>query len=281
LRRFSTRSFEEGFMRRVTVAALAVVAVAVLAPVASAKSAPRVHLSVIPLPKSSLGSAARGLALAQVSGSQSNDAEAGSTFSGVLGKTFEKMGRITGYALTYGNEESGLPGVNSVWTSIDEYKNAKDAKRGLAFWKKDDELVTGLNQGGFAVTNAFVRVPRVGSSRFAELASYSASNIAPVSSLDEQFVEGRYVLDVTVSAGKAAQAKALTESYAKKFDARLKFALAGRLHAKAAKLPPRQKAGPPSGGPDLAAMGLAATDLTGQASLFGEGYFPDPWAVSD
>lgn len=267
-------------MKKVLVA-VAVIAVAVLAPAAAAKPAPRVHLSVIPLPKSSLGSAAHGLAVAHDSGTLSNNADAGLTFSGVSGKTLAKMGRITGYALDYGNEESGLAGVDSVWMGIDEYKNAKDAKRGLAFWKKDDAMVAGLNQGGFAVTNALVKASAVGSARFADLTSYTASNIAPVSSLDEEVVEGRYLLDVTVSCGKAAQAKTLASGYAKKFDARLKLALAGHLHAKAVKLPSKEKAGPPAGGPDLSAMALATSDFTSSATVVAGGYSPDPWAVSD
>lgn len=260
--------------------AIAVVTASVLAPAASASTASGVHLSLIPLPMSALGSAAHGLALGHASGVISNLGAADDSFSGSPA-TFKKLGRITGYALGYGNEESGLPGVNSVWTNIDEYKNAKDAKRGLAFWKKDDRFVSELNQDGFAVTNALVKVPAVGSSHFADLTSYSASNIAPVSSLDEAFVRGRYQLDVTVSAGSAAQAKTLAIAYSKKLDARLKLALDGRLHGKAVKLPPKQQAGPPPGGPDLAATALATSDFTGQASIIGEDYFADPWAVSD
>ena len=116
-----------------------------------------------------------------------------------------------------------------------------------------------------------MKVPAVGKKRVADLASFSASNIAPVSSLDERFADGRYVLEVTVSAGTASAAKALAPKLAKKLDARLRLALKGRLHAKPVKLP-KQKAGPPTGGPDLTAMALRTSDLSGAATLVGEGY---------
>jgi hypothetical protein len=249
------------------------VSVLLSVPVASAKSSARVHLSLIPLPKLALGSAARGLKLAYD--------------SGVISMFFRE-GHIGGYALHYGNEASGLPGVDSVWTSIDEYENAKEAKRGLNFWKQNDALVTQLNHGDLSVRYGRVKVAAIGSARFGDLTSYSASNIAPVSSLDEWFTEGRYLLDVRIAARTAARAKALAPALAKKLDARLKLALEGRLHARAVKLPPKPKAGPPAGGPDLSAMGLAMTDLSGPATLIAHAYLakppdsdPDQLALSD
>jgi hypothetical protein len=114
-------------------AAAALVAV-VLVPVASARSSPRVDLSLIPLRASALGSAARGLALANDSGALSANSESQHAFFGAL--HLQGIGRITGYALHYGNEANGLPGLDSVWTSIDKYKNARDAKRGLRLWRE-------------------------------------------------------------------------------------------------------------------------------------------------
>jgi hypothetical protein len=61
---------------------------------------------------------------------------------------------------------------------------------------------------------------------------------------------------------------------AKKLDGRIELALAGRLHAKPVKLPPKPKAGPPPGGPDLAPLALQTTDLSGQATDAGRQYVP-------
>jgi hypothetical protein len=262
-------------------AAAAVVA-AVLVPAASARSHARVRLSVLPLPKSSLGSAAHGLAIAHDGGVLSNSAVAERTFSGVSPTTFRKLGRITGYGLDYGDEATGLQGVDEIWTSVDEYKSARDARRGVAFWRKDDALVTELNQGGLSVTNGLFKVPKLGSARFGDLTNYSASNIANLATFDEEVADGRYVVDVTVAAGIASEASALDTKLAKKLDARLHLALKGRLHARPVKLPGKVKAGPPTGGPDLSAMAFATSDFpsTDQPSVFSSGYEPGPPALS-
>lgn len=254
----------------------AIAAGAVLAllsvPVASATSSSRVRLSLIPLRKSALGSAARGLKLAFDSG-------AGSTVPG---------GQIRGYALHYGNEASGRPGVDSVWTSIDEYKNAKDAKQGLDMAKSEDAQVTGLNHAGLSVRYRSVKVPAIGSARFGDLTRYSASNIAPVSISSEWFTKGRYLLEVRVAARRTARANAIAPKLAEQLDRRLQLALERRLRARAVKLPQRPEPGPPAGGPNLSAMGLATTDLSGPATLVASSYLakppdaePDPLALSE
>jgi hypothetical protein len=140
-------------------------------------------------------------------------------------------------------------GLDSVWTSVDKYKNAKDAKRALDFWKASDAQFGSLNSAGLSVRNVLVRVPAVGSARFGYLTSYRASNIAPVSTLDEVFTDGSYLFHVNVAAGTGAQVKAFAPKLAKKLDARLKLALDGRLRAKPVELPAKPKAGPPAGGP--------------------------------
>jgi hypothetical protein len=251
---------------------------AVLVPAASASGAHRVNLALVPLPKSVIGSAAHGFTVAPTSGVLSNTAVAASTPDGTAA-TFRKLGRQTGYVLEYGDAFTGAPGITDVHTGIERYKTARDARRGLAFWQKEDSKLAALDQPGFAVTNVLVHVPAVGKKRFAYLTSYSASNIAPVSGLDEQVLDGRYILDVIVTAGTPAAAKALTPKLAKKLDVRLRLALKGRLHGKPVKLV-KLKAGPPPGGPDLSLLALAASDLVGQVTL-DKAYVVDPAAVSD
>lgn len=264
-------------MRKLLVAA-AVVALVVV-PTASASGAQRVKLALVPLPRPVIGSAAQGFSLAPSSGVVSNAAAASSTRDGTAAK-FRKLGRLSGYVVEYGDAFTGAPGITDVHTGIEQYKTARDARRGLAFWQKEDSKLGAVSQPGYAVTNVLVHVPAVGKKRFAHLTSYSASNIAPVSGLDEQVLEGRYILDVIVTAGTPAAARTLAPKLAKKLDARLRLALEGRLRGKPVKLPAKAKPGPPPGGPDLSLLALEASDLTGQVTV-DKGYLFDPAAISD
>ena len=257
---------------------VAALVAAVLVPAASARGAHRLKLALVPLPRSVIGRAAHGFAVAPNSGVLSNAAAAASTPDGTAA-TFKKLGRVGGYVLEFGNAFTGAPGITDVHTGIEQYKTARDARRGLAFWRKEDSKLGRLDQPAFAVTNTLVHVPAVGKKRFAYLTTYSASNIAPVSGLDEQVLDGRYILDVIVTAGTPGAARALAPKLAKKLDARLRLALRGRLHGKPVQVP-KLKAGPPTGGPDLSVLALRATDLVGQATV-DEAYVVDPAAVSD
>jgi hypothetical protein len=261
------------------VLAVAVLAAAVLVPVATAGGKQRVNLALVPLPQKMLGPAARRFALARDSGPVSNAAAASHT-PDASPATFKKLGRLGGYALEYGNAFTGATGLTDVRTSIEQYKTAADASKALAFWQKEDAELSKLDQAGFSVTNVPVQVPAVGKTkRFAYLTSYSASNIAPVSGLDEQIADGRFVLDVIVTAGAPATAEALAPKLAKKLDARLRLALRGRLHGKPVKLPTLE-AGRPRGGPDLSVLALRKTDLVGKATV-NKAYVVDPAAISD
>lgn len=253
----------------------AAIAAAVLVPAASATTSAKLKVSILPLPKSALGAAAKPLSLAFDSGTVSNAFAAANSWSAAGPKTFTKMGRITGYRLDYGAGASGGSGVTEIYTQVDQYKTAAGAKKGLAFWKKDDPQVKQLNQGSFAVTSKLHPVPAIGSKRFAVLTSYADSNISPVWSIDEQFTDGNYELAVTVWAGNQNAATALAPLVAKKLDARLHKALKGRLHAKPVKLPKLPPAGQAPGGPDLSTLALQATDFSGSATTADEGYVPE------
>jgi hypothetical protein len=256
-------------------------------PAARANSVVRVRLSVLPLPASSLGSVARSLPLQDDSGVVSNKdllaAELPVTPNhAFFNVPFEPaaLGRVSGYALDYGHGASGGAGVTEVWTSVDKYKTSADAKKSLAFWRVWDQRVTHSAGGGLAIAVKAEKVVSVGSRRFAFLVGYSAPNIVGLIGLDEQFTEGRYKADVTVWAGTVPAATSLAPKLAKKLDARIKQAFAGRLRARPVKLPPRPKAGPAPGGPDLARLALKTTDLSGQATALGPGYLPALFALS-
>jgi hypothetical protein len=183
----------------------AVLAATVLVPAASASRARSVKLAILPLPKSALGAAADAFSVAHDSGTVSN-ANAAAHTPDATKATFKKLGRLTGYALEYGNAFTGAAGVTDVRTSIEQYKTASDARRALAFWKEEDAKLSKLDNPGFSVATVPVKIPAPAArtSHFAYLTSYSASNIVPVSGIDEQIADGRYVLDVIVTAGTAS-----------------------------------------------------------------------------
>ena len=265
-------------MKKVLLGA-ALVAV-VLTPAAFASHKRAVKLSLVPLPKSVIGPDVASFAVAGDSGPVSN-ADAAAHTSNATPRTFKKLGRLAGYGVEYGNAFTGAEGVTAVRTSVEVYKTASDARRALVFWKREDAELSRLNNPGLSVTSVPVQVPAPAThtSRFAYLTSYSASNIAPVSGIDEQVADGPYVLDVIVTAGVADTAEALAPQLAQKLDARLRLARKGHLHGKPVKLP-RQKAGPPPGGPDLSMLALHKSDLVGKASV-SKGYVADPGAISD
>ncbi|MGZ4413060.1 MAG: hypothetical protein ACXVRZ_01595 [Gaiellaceae bacterium] len=248
------------------------------------------RLSVLPLPASMLGPAAKSLPLQRDSGVISNKNYFARQLPLTPNRSFVSglidpatLGRVSGYALDYGHGASGAAGVTEVWTSVDSYKTSADAKKGLASWKRWETnfyLRSSLHGDALSVTNKKQKAAAIGSARFAVLASYSGPNIAPLFGLDEQVTEGRYEADVTVWAGTAQAAEQLAPKLAKKLDARIKLALAGRLHAKPVKLPPRPQAGPPPGGPDLAPLALNTTDLSGQATDTVRKYWPALFALS-
>lgn len=110
----------------------------------------------------------------------------------------------------------------------------------------------------------------MGRRRFAFLVGYGDSNIAPLFGVDEQFVQGRFEADVTVWAGSAA-AERLAPRLARTLDGRIERALEGRLKAQPVRLPRKQKAGRPPGGPDLSPLALQTGDFS-KATAFTHNY---------
>lgn len=267
-----------------TVVAVAAVLAALVPPAASAGDAPatvqRVDLTLVPLQKAQLGASGKTLALARDSGVVPNNVAGDSSFTGDP-STFKKLGRVIGYRLDYGDAFRGGAGVTQIQTSAEVYKTAAAAKKGLAFWKKDDSAIKALGKAGLNLTTKSPRVPAVGKQRFAYLWTVSVTGAAPVTTVDERWTNGVYVLQVKVAAGSASGASSLAPKLAKMLDNRLDLALIGRLHATAAKLPPHRTAGPPSGGPDLSTLVLQQGDVAGgPAQIQDQAYFVDPEALA-
>ena len=259
----------------------ATLAAAVFVPASSASSPHRVRLALVPLPKSAVGAAGKPLALTHDSGVVSNARAASNSESGTTAK-FKSLGRVTtGYDLTYGDPFSGGTGITQIASGIEEYKTAAGAKKGLAFWRKDDNAqVKSLQQYGVGVSLKVVKVPRIGKGRFGYGTTFTFPNLAPTAGVDEQAVDGKYVLDVSVSGDPLSAASHLASKLLQTLDRRLQLAEKGRLRAKPVKLLPPLKAGPPAGGPDLATLTLATSDLTGTATISDQAYRVDSAALS-
>jgi hypothetical protein len=250
---------------------VAALAAAALVPAASASSSHRVKLSVVVLPKSGLGSAGRPLAVSPDSGVVSN-ADAANNSVSAQPDTFDKLGRVTGYELIYGDRYSGRSGVTEISTGVDRYKTSAGAKHGLAFFRKDDAKITVLEPYGLPVAVKTLKAAKVGTRRFAEGTTITVAGAAPLALVDEQFTDGRYVLRADVAAASLSAAAHLAGKLARTLDHRLRLAEAGRLRGKPVKVPPQLKAGAPAGGPDLAPLALTTADLGGQATIGDHGY---------
>ena len=258
---------------------LVALAAAVFVPAASASKAHRVRLSLVPLPKSALGAPGTSLALTHDSGVVSNALAASNSTSGTP-STFKNLGRVTGYNLTYGDLFSGGAGVTQIASGLEQYTTAARAKKGLAFWRKDDAQIASLEQYGVTVALKALAVPALGKGRFGYGTTLTFPNVAPIVVVEEQVADGKYVLHVDVAAGSLGAASHLASKLVRSLDQRLGLAEKGRLRGRPVKLLPPLKAGPPAGGPDLAALALTTSDLTGTATIGNQAYAVDPAALS-
>jgi hypothetical protein len=238
----------------------------------------KVKLPLIPLRNSQFGSASSSLPLEFGSGVQSdNDAAFG---AGVSPKKIKKMGRITGYQLIYGDFLSAGPSLDQLQSSVDQYKTAADAKKALPFWKKLTLQDTkGLTQMTLTATEASISQPKIGSSHWATLQTFSIPNNTSLYFLNEEFSDGNYVLDIAVGAGSESAAKSYANKAAHALDKRLHLALRGKLKGSVVGHPKPPQAGPPSSGPDPQGMVLTTDDFA-FSQLLQNGYDGLPVALS-
>lgn len=251
----------------------AALAALILVPAASASHSHRVKLAVVVLPKSALGTVGGKLPLGgDNSGVVTNAEESNSSIS-AKPNTFSKLGRVTGYNLSYGDPYSGASGVTAISTAVDQYKTAAAAKRGLAFWRKDDPKISVLVPYGIPLKVKALKTAKVGTHRFAYVSTYSIPGASAVSLVDEQFTDGKYVLDVVVGSGSSSTAAHAAARFARALDHRLRLAEAGHLRGQPVKLPgPPTAVGPPAVGPDLATLALTTNDFGGEATIQDQGY---------
>jgi hypothetical protein len=246
---------------------LAALAAALLAPAAGASGDSQVQLSVVPLPKSALGPAGHSLPLARDSGPVSN-AEAASEANGhVTGAQLKALGRVGGYLLDYGNPFGSLVGVREIQTAVERYRSAADARKGLAFWQRDEVKTAALKKFGVDFSVTKLRPAGIPGAHWVYAGTVAIKGLAPIHGVDAAFQRGQYVLGISVSAGSISAAAHLVPTIARRLDQRARLALAGRLHAGPVKLPPALKPGPPPHGPKPAGLALTTADLGGSASV--------------
>ncbi|HEY2310919.1 MAG TPA: hypothetical protein VGH46_07385 [Gaiellaceae bacterium] len=249
----------------------ALLAVTLVSASASARGASQVNLALVPLPKSALGAAGRPLPLARDSGVTSNATQASNASGDVTAKKLQHLGRVSGYMLDYGNEFGDAAGIQQIQTGIEQYRTAAEARKGLDFWRRQ-ELDNGfVKKLGIDLTVKKLGLSGIPGPHWVYAGTFAIKSLPPVHGVDAELQDGRYLLDVTVSAGSTAAAAQLVPRVARAFRQRLQLALAGHLHGKPVALPQPLKPGPPPHGPKPAALVLKKTDL-GSATIVHKGY---------
>jgi hypothetical protein len=226
----------------------------------------------MPLPRSAIGPIGRGLPLAQGSGVVTNAEAADDANGDVTARTFTRLGRLSGYALNYGTEYAEGAGLHSVQTSVELYRDAASASRGLAFWKRDDPDVSRAKWiAGASVKIEPFAVASVGDEQVAFSGSARMAGFQPVFGVDEFFRTGRLVAEVSVASGSAALSERLAPSFAKAMEIRLRGVLAGTVRESPVALAAVTRPGPPLHGPDLAALAVTTSDV-GTGHVTKQGY---------
>src|SRR5262249_31266234 len=150
-------------------------------------------------------------------------------------------------------------GVSYVRTRVDKYTTASNATYALPFWKKrafrDAPDLTALN---LTTTASYLSLSGIGHPHWATIQTFSVTNYGSQYEIEVESSDGKYLLDVVVSAGSKDLATSFAVSAAGKLDNRLHAWRSGRLHGQPVTLPDEPKQGPPASGPDPATMLLHA-----------------------
>lgn len=271
------------------IALVVILAGAALVPAATASAAHhhvKIRFGRVPLQTAQFGPAGASLALNSDSGPISGDeveisgSGEGAIFAGRGDATRHPLG---GWALDYGDPYTGGTGVTEIYSSVEGYKTPAVARKVLSFARFDAEFLTFVLQSSFvSVTEQRIKTPRVGQRRFGFLVTEAAPNLNPIVRLDEQVAAGRFVLELTVTAGSASAAESIAPHLLLVLHRRLQLMLAGRDTGKPPRAPGEPQPGQAPGGPDLSTLILQPTDV-GQShavNLF-QSYISGPPALSD
>jgi hypothetical protein len=250
-----------------SVAVIAVVAVATSAASAQVLRGPGSELALVPLSRALIGHAANSLPLAGW-GSISNADSAGSSDGQLTVHGLARAGRVIGYGLTYGDDLTRAAPVSQIESNVDEWRSARDARRGFAQLIRINRALAGLSRFGLRATVVPTSGEAVGAQHFAFRETYFFPPVAPVLHCANELIrDGRH----TMFAGACGTSEAATEQLdpilARRIDERLHLALAGKLHGKPVGLPGyhQPKPGPPRRGTKPAALALTPLDLPAKA----------------
>ena len=131
------------------------------------------------------------------------------------------------------------------------------------------------------VTATWLKRPAVGQKGFASLLTFAAANLNPIVRLDEQVTDGRYLLDLTVTAGSASAAEQAAPGLLRALDRRLHRVLGGHLLGTPVKLPEPPDPGQAQGGPDLSAATFQPSDVgLSHWVTLDQDYDANPFALS-
>ncbi|HEY2353323.1 MAG TPA: hypothetical protein VGH79_00295 [Gaiellaceae bacterium] len=277
-------------IRRAAVALLVAGAVLVAVAPASAGHHPAsVRLERVPLQSAQLGAAGVSFALNLGSGEIANwqaglDLLPPNGYIYSSGYTdFTRLGRVDGYALDYGDEFAGSTGVMEIRSGVEEYATPADAKRGLNAWRKEDaRAARSYNSPLLPITVTSVKPSAVGKFRFADLITLAAPNLNPIVKLDEQVTYGRYILDLTVTAGSESAAEEAAPHLLHALSNRLRRLLGGhKVAGGEVELPPQPPFGRALGGPALSDLILEPADVGQPHPVYlSQGYSVLPPALS-
>ena len=263
----------------------AVLVAATLVPAAaSARSASQVQLALVPLPKSALGAAGGSLPLARDSGVTSDAKEASNASGNVTAKTLKRLGRVSGYTLDYGNKFGDGSGIQQIQTEIQQYRTTAEARKGLEFWRRQELDNAFVRKLGIDLTVKKLGLSSIPGPHWVYAGTFAIKSLPPVHGVDAELQDGKYLLEVTVSASSTAAAAQLVPKLARALHQRLQLGLAGHLHGTPVPLPRSLKPGPPPHGPKPSALALKKADL-GTATIVHQGYLSpksalDPNALS-
>jgi hypothetical protein len=247
------------------VALVAILAGAALVPVTAASAAhrpARIQLARVPLQKAQLGPAGASFALNYGSGSISDIGVVVFTSSGSARSSGASRDPLGGYVLDYGDPYTGGAGVTEIRSSVEAFRTRADARLELSVAPILDLFAGSLLGSPFTHVSAKkVKPPPVGQRQFGSLVVRAAPNLNPIVRLDEQVAAGRFVLDLTVTAGSVSAAKRVAPHLLRVLHRRLQLMLGGHALAKAPPEPREPVAGQAPGGPDLSTLILQPTDV--------------------
>ena len=231
-------------------ALVAFVAAVVLVPTTTASAAhhpAKVRLALVPLQTAQLGPAGASFALNYDGSGPIEDTEI--NFFGVHIYSSSSDGPLGGYALDYGDPLTGSTGVMEIRSAVQKYRTRAGARNSIRFSGFDDSDLTEFGSSLLPITEKKIKAVAIGQRRSADLITLAAPNLNPIVRLHEQVAAGRFVLDLTVTAGSVSAAEQSAPHLLLLLHHRLNRALQGHLTGSPPPLPPEPEPGQAPGGP--------------------------------